>query len=108
MQLRKLGREFKVEVVRLKNAMRARPRRRRGLPKDEGVRAAAAANLRARQFAADVPKLKWIANFTYIWTAGGWLYVAAVIDVFSRRVVGWSMQASMTAQLVADAPVMAV
>jgi putative transposase len=44
----------------------------------------------------------------YIWTAEGWLYVAAVIDLFSRRVVGWSMSATMTAQLVTDALVMAV
>src|SRR3954447_10014569 len=48
------------------------------------------------------------ADFTYIWTAEGWLYVSAVIDLFSRRVVGWSMSASMTAQLVADALLMAV
>ena len=38
------------------------------------------------------PNQKWIADFTYIWTAEGWLYVAAVIDLFSRRVVGWSMK----------------
>ena len=49
-----------------------------------------------------------MADFTYIWTAEGWLYVAAVIDLFSRRVVGWSMQASMTAQLVTDALMMAI
>jgi putative transposase len=49
-----------------------------------------------------------IADFTYIWTGEGWLYVAAVIDLFSRRVVGWSMSAGMTAQLVADALLMAV
>jgi putative transposase len=43
-----------------------------------------------------------------VWTAEGWLYVAAVIDLFSRRVVGWSMRAAMTAQLVTDALVMAI
>lgn len=43
-----------------------------------------------------------------IWTAEGWLYVAAVIDLFSRRVVGWSMSATMTAQLVTDALIMAI
>ena len=48
------------------------------------------------------------ADFTYIWTAEGWLYVAVVIDLFSRRVVGWSMSAEMTAQLVTDALVMAI
>jgi len=59
-------------------------------------------------FEAERPNQKWIADFTYIWTAEGWLYVSAVIDLFSRRVVGWSMSASMTAQLVADALLMAV
>ena len=49
-----------------------------------------------------------MADFTYIWTAEGWLYVAAVIDLFSRRVVGWSMSDTMTAQLVTDALVMAI
>lgn len=61
-----------------------------------------------RQFAAERPNQRWIADFTYIWTTEGWFYVAAVIDLFSRRVVGWSMKAEMTAQLVADALVMAI
>jgi len=49
-----------------------------------------------------------VDDFTYIWTAEGWLYVKAVIDLFSRRVVGWSMSDTMTARLVTDAPVMAI
>jgi transposase InsO family protein len=57
---------------------------------------------------APAPNRKWIADFTYVWTAEGWLYVAAVIDLFSRRAVGWSMSAAMTAQLVTDALVMAI
>jgi putative transposase len=61
-------------------------------------------NLLDRQFIAAQPNQKWIADFTYVWTAEGWLYVSAAIDLFSRRVVGWSMSANMTAQLVADAP----
>ncbi len=61
-----------------------------------------------RQFEATAANQKWIADFTYIWTAEGWLYAAAVIDLFSRRVVGWSMSATMTAQLVADALMMAI
>ena len=44
----------------------------------------------------------------YIWTAEGWLYAAAVLDLYSRRIVGWSMHDSMTSQLVADALMMAV
>ena len=88
-------------------ALRARPRRR-GLPKDSGQRGAIADNVLDRQFQADAPNQKWVANFTYIWTAEGWLYVAVVLDLFSRRIVGWSMQSSMTSQLVADALMMAV
>ena len=61
-----------------------------------------------RSFESAAPNRKWIADFTYIWTAEGWLYVAAVIDLFSRRVVGWSMSTTMTAQLVSDARVMAI
>jgi putative transposase len=61
-----------------------------------------------RSFQAPAPNRKWIADFTCIWTAEGWLYVAAVLDLFSRRVVGWSMSARMTAQLVTDALTMAI
>jgi putative transposase len=90
-------------------ALKARPRRRR-LPPDLGERqsCAVAANVLDRGFQAPAPNRKWIADFTYVWTAEGWLYVAAVIDLFSRRVVGWSMSAGMTAQLVTDALVMAI
>ena len=49
-----------------------------------------------------------MADFTYIWTDQGWLYFAVVLDLFSRRIVGWSMSAEMTAQLVTDALVMAI
>jgi putative transposase len=97
----------RIERLMRDNALRARPRRR-GLPKDQGERLVAAANVLDRQFEAERPNQKWIADFTYVWTAEGWLYVAAVIDLFSRRVVGWSMKAEMTAQLVTDALVMAI
>ena len=69
---------------------------------------AIAPNVLDRQFTADQPNRKWIADFTYLWTAEGWLYVAAVVDLFSRRVVGWSMKAEMSAQLVTDALLMAI
>lgn len=81
-----------------RQALRARPRRR-GLPKDVGERSAIADNVLDRQFTADAPNQKWVADFTYIWTAEGWLYVAVVLDLYSRRAVGWSMQSSMTSQL---------
>jgi putative transposase len=99
----------RVERLMRLQALRARPRRRR-LPPDVGERqaSAVAANVLDRAFEAAAPNRKWIADFTYIWTAEGWIYVAAVIDLFSRRVVGWSMQTEMTAQLVTDALVMAI
>ncbi|PMY01556.1 IS3 family transposase, partial [Pseudomonas sp. MPR-R2A5] len=75
---------------------------------DHGERSVIAGNVLDRQFSADAPNQKWVADFTYIWTAEGWLYAAAVIDLFSRRVVGWSMSDTMTAQLVTDALVMAI
>jgi transposase InsO family protein len=99
----------RIERLMRLQALKARPRRRR-LPPDLGERqvAAVAANVLDRSFEAPAPNRKWIADFTYVWTAEGWLYVAAVIDLFSRRVVGWSMSAEMTAQLVTDALVMAI
>jgi putative transposase len=99
----------RIERLMRLQGLRARPRRRR-LPPDCGERQATAVapNVLDRSFEAPAPNRKWIADFTYIWTAEGWLYVAAVIDLFSRRVVGWSMSASMTAQFVTDALMMAI
>jgi putative transposase len=99
----------RIERLMRLQALKARPRRRRLSP-DLGERQAAAVapNVLDRSFEAPAPNRIWIADFTYIWTAEGWLYVAAVIDLFSRRVVGWSMSAGMTAQLVTDALVMAI
>lgn len=99
----------RIEQLMRANALRARPRRR-ALPRDDGLRltGAFAPKLLDRQFTADQPNRKWIADFTYVWTGEGWLYVAAVIDLFSRHVVGVSMKAEMNAQLVTDALLMAI
>jgi putative transposase len=89
--------------------IKARAKRRRR-PVDDGARPenAIAPNLLARNFEAPGPNQKWAADFTYIDTGEGWLFVAVVLDLFSRRVVGWSMTPSMTAQLVIDALLMAI
>ena len=97
----------RIERLMHEQALRARPRRR-GLPQDRGSRSVIADNVLDRQFQAEAPNQKWLADFTYIWTAEGWLYVAVVLDLYARRVVGWSMQESMTSQLVADALMMAI
>ena len=99
----------RIERLMRHQALRARPRRRR-MPVETGPPSsdAISPNVLNRQFDAPAPNRKWVADFTYLWTAEGWLYIAAVVDLFSRRVVGWSMQATMTAQLVTDALVMAI
>ncbi len=80
------------------------------MPSDTGLRSLAAvpANTLDRDFQAPHPNAKWVAEFTYVWTLEGWLYVAVVLDLFSRRMVGWSMNARMTSELVADALIMAI
>jgi putative transposase len=56
-----------------------------------------------RQFTADRPNQLWVSDFTYVSTWQGWLYVAFVIDVFARRIVGWRVSSSMTTDFVLDA-----
>ena len=65
-------------------------------------------NLLERQFEVEQPNQVFASDITYIWTQEGWLYLAVVIDLYSRKVVGWSMSSRMTAQLVCDALTMAI
>jgi putative transposase len=67
-----------------------------------------AENVLDRDFEPDAPNVSWVADITYVPTREGWLYLAAVEDLFSRRVVGWSMGATMTSRLVMDALEMAL
>ena len=65
-------------------------------------------NLIERQFSVAEPDQVYVADITYIWTQEGWLYLAVVIDLFSRKIVGWSMSSRMKSQLVCDALEMAI
>ncbi|OUS30842.1 transposase [Thalassotalea sp. 42_200_T64] len=65
-------------------------------------------NLLKREFDVAQPDQAYVADITYIWTQEGWLYLAVVIDLFSRKVVGWSIGSRMKAQLVCDALTMAI
>ena len=65
-------------------------------------------NLLERDFTAAAPNRKWLADITYVPTGEGWLYLAAVLDVYSRKIVGWSMADHMEVDLVADALKMAL
>lgn len=65
-------------------------------------------NIVSREFEVSEPDRVWAADITYIWTHEGWLYLAVVIDLCTRKVVGWSMNRRMRAQLVCDALSMAI
>ncbi len=65
-------------------------------------------NVLDRKFSATGPDQAYVADITYVWTQEGWIYLAVVIDLFSRRVVGWSMSSRMKTQLVTDALRMAI
>jgi len=67
-----------------------------------------AANILDRQFNPVAPNIAWVGDITTIRTGSGWLYLAIVLDLFSRKVVGWAMAPSMPAELVCTAPHMAL
>ena len=62
-----------------------------------------AKNKLAQDFTADAPNRKWVTDITYLPTAAGWVYLAVVIDLFSRKVVGWALSTSLATELVAQA-----
>lgn len=67
-----------------------------------------AGNVLNREFAVTSPNRVWVADITYLWTKEGWLYLSAVLDLFSRRIVGWSLANHMREELVHDAFLMAI
>ena len=67
-----------------------------------------APNLLERNFTAEAPDRVWLADLTYIWTAQGWLYLAAVLDLYTRRVVGWAMADHLRHELTLAALDMAI
>ncbi|WP_254701823.1 IS3 family transposase [Roseovarius sp. THAF27] len=85
----KIGRHRTARLMR-ENQLIARQKRRFKRTTDSEHAWPVAPNLVAQGFAADCPDRKWGADISYIWTAEGWLYLAIVLDLFSRRVVGWA------------------
>lgn len=96
-------------VARLMNAhgLRAKVFRRRVVTTDSTHGYAVAPNLLNRQFSQKSPNAVWVSDITYFSTKEGWLYLAIVMDLFSRRIVGWSMSQFIDADLVLDALSMA-
>jgi len=83
--------------------LRVESRRRFKVTTDSNHNHPVAPNHLNREFQVDTPDTVWASDITYIWTCQGWLYLAVVLDPFSRKVVGWSLQATMTADWVKEA-----
>ena len=95
--LNRVARLMKQNGIRAKQTKRYKVTTRRNENHDY------APNHLAQDFTANRPAEKWCGDITYIWTNAGWLYLAVVLDLYSRRIVGWAMNSRMTAQLVKDA-----
>ena len=98
-------------VARLMRQAKIRAKtRRRFVPRttDSTHQKPVADNLLQRDFTAGEPNRKWVADITYVPTDEGWLFLAAVLDCFSRKIVGWAMCETMPADLVVDALKMAL
>ena len=101
-QGRTVGRH-RVARLMQQQGLRARKKRRFQTTTDSRHGLPVAANVLDRQFTVTAPNTTWVTDITYLWTREGWLYLAVILDLFSRRVVGWSMSESITRQLTLDA-----
>ena len=86
----------------------ARQKRKFKITTDSKHSLPVAPNLLNREFKVEKPDTAYVSDITYIWTSEGWLYLAVVLDLFSRQIVGWSMNSQMDRTLVIDALQMAV
>lgn len=93
----------RLQRVMHQHGIRAKASKRFKVTTDSDHDLPIAPNLLNRQFSVAEPDRVWVGDITYIPTGEGWLYLAVVIDLFSRQVVGWSMRADMTRELVIDA-----
>jgi len=106
-QGQRCGRHRVARLMR-KDGLRAKVKRRFKATTDSRHRLPVAANLVSRDFRPAAPNRLWAGDITYIWTAEGWLYLAVVLDLFSRAVVGWAMTETLSRRLVMGALRMAV
>ena len=91
-----------------RQGLRAKARKRFRATTYSGHGLPVSPDLLGQDFAAEAPNEKWVQDITYLWTDQGWSYLAVVIDLYSRRVVGWSLDSRMTVALVIDAMRMAI
>lgn len=97
----------RVERLMRENGIRARHKRRYRVTTDSKHGLPVAENLLARNFNPAAPNQIWTSDITYLWTDEGWLYLAIVLDLFNREVIGWSLKPRMTTDIVTDALTMA-
>jgi putative transposase len=97
----------RVERLMHEHGIRARHKRRFKATTDSKHGLPVAANLLERNFAPAAPNRVWSADLTYVWTDEGWLYLAVVLDLFNREVVGWAIKSRMSSDIVIDALTMA-
>lgn len=102
-----VGRHRVARIMRA-NGWRAKAAKKFKATTNSNHKLPVAPNLLQQNFSAHKPNEKWVADITYVWTEEGWLYLAVVMDLYSRMVVGWSMSERMTSKLVMDALQMAI
>ena len=102
-----VGRHRVAKIMR-SNGWRARAAKKFKATTNSNHSLPVAPNLLQQNFLAHKPNEKWVSDITYVWTDEGWLYLAVVMDLYSRKVVGWALSERMTKQLVIDALNMAV
>ncbi len=94
---------------RMKNlGFRAKAKKKFKVTTDSKHNLPVAPNLLNRDFTTTGPNQKWVGDISYVWTDEGWMYLAVIIDLYSRAVIGWSIQSTMSRQLVCDALMMAL
>ena len=98
----KIGRRRTARLMR-ESHLNARPRQRFVRTTDSSHGLGVATNVLAQDFTASAPNQKWGVDITYIWTRQGWLYLAIVIDLYSRRIIGWETSDRMLTDLPAKA-----
>ena len=106
-QLRKNDRvacsQNRVARLMRKNSIQAIPKRRFKVTTDSDHAESVAQNILDRQFDVECTDAAWCADLTYIWTGEGWLYLAIILDLFSRRILGWSAKRTMERSIVLEA-----
>ena len=93
----------RVERLMQENGIQAKHKRRFKVTTDSKHNLPIAPNLLEHDFTPSAPNQAFTSDITYLWTDEGWLYLAIVLDLFNREVVGWSLKPRMTADLVTDA-----